>query len=437
MANRVGFSSSSNGRGRRRCCNLQNFRFCIAGAKWLPVVLIVAIVTWSYYAYIVHLCIFTVISDSGSTVSGVILAAVYHVFLVPFLMSYWQTVWTKPGKVPPNYSLSVSEVDIIETASEPLPALENLVASKDLAVVTRSIQGEVRYCSECSHIKPDRCHHCSVCNDCVLKMDHHCPWVNNCVGYYNQKFFFLFLGYAFLYCMYVMLSTLKYFIAYWSHDNAINLNNGKFHVIFLFFVSGMFAISLCSLFSYHIYLISQNRTTLEAFRPPVFRHGGSDRRGFYLGKCNNFREVLGDQPLLWFVPVFSSLGDGLTFPRQCQLDEDAELGGSGLTESREYMNNRPQNRRFQTSVIDSDDFSDEDEDEADLLLPPGKSRENTVGNGNARKPWQEHDDSLHAETSPDSLASTSGSGSRTSGPEVKYEGFTEFNYNSKSQNNVT
>ena len=86
------------------------------------------------------------------------------------------------------------------------------------------------------------------------------------MGYYNQKFFFLFLGYAFLYCMYVMLSTLKYFIAYWSHDNAINLNNGKFHVIFLFFVSGMFAISLCSLFSYHIYLISQNRTTLEAFR---------------------------------------------------------------------------------------------------------------------------------------------------------------------------
>ena len=114
--------------------------------------------------------------------------------------------------------------------------------------------------------QPDRTHHCSVCNDCVLKMDHHCPWVNNCVGYYNQKFFFLFLGYAFLYCMYVMLSTLKYFIAYWSHENAINISNGKFHVIFLFFVSGMFAISLCSLFGYHIYLISQNRTTLEAFR---------------------------------------------------------------------------------------------------------------------------------------------------------------------------
>jgi hypothetical protein len=131
---------------------MQQRKHLIPGAKWLPVVLIVAIVSWSYYAYIVHLCIFTVITESGA-VPGVILAAVYHVFLVPFLMSYWQTVWARPGKVPPNFGLTVSEVDIIETASEPLPALENLVANKDLAVVTRSMQGEVRYCSECSHIK--------------------------------------------------------------------------------------------------------------------------------------------------------------------------------------------------------------------------------------------------------------------------------------------
>ena len=152
MPNRVGFSSVASGRGRRGCCSVENCKLCIEGAKWLPVILIVAIVTWSYYAYIVHLCIFTVISESGAA-AGVILAAVYHVFLVPFLMSYWQTVWSRPGKVPQNFSLSMSEVDIIETASEPLPALENLIASKDLAVVTRSIQGEVRYCSECSHIK--------------------------------------------------------------------------------------------------------------------------------------------------------------------------------------------------------------------------------------------------------------------------------------------
>jgi len=125
---------------------------CFRGAKWLPVVLIVAIVTWSYYAYIVHLCIFTVIADSGA-VTGVILAALYHVFLIPFLLSYWQTVWTRPGRVPAAFNLSSADMDAIESASEPRQALENLISMKDLAVSTRSMQGEIRYCSECSHIK--------------------------------------------------------------------------------------------------------------------------------------------------------------------------------------------------------------------------------------------------------------------------------------------
>ena len=47
----------------------------------------------------------------------------------------------------------MADIDTIEAASEPRRALEHLIATKDLAVATRSLQGEVRYCSECSHIK--------------------------------------------------------------------------------------------------------------------------------------------------------------------------------------------------------------------------------------------------------------------------------------------
>ena len=45
-------------------------------------------------------------------------------------------------------------------------------------------------------------------------------------------------------------------------QGGINKDMGKFHVLFLFFVAIMFGISLISLFGYHCYLTSRNRSTL-------------------------------------------------------------------------------------------------------------------------------------------------------------------------------
>ncbi|XP_075990773.1 palmitoyltransferase ZDHHC16 [Anticarsia gemmatalis] len=50
-------------------------------------------------------------------------------------------------------------------------------------------------CKKCISPKPPRTHHCSVCDKCILAMDHHCPWLNNCVGYYNARYFYLYMLY--------------------------------------------------------------------------------------------------------------------------------------------------------------------------------------------------------------------------------------------------
>ncbi|XP_032527029.2 palmitoyltransferase ZDHHC16 [Danaus plexippus] len=50
-------------------------------------------------------------------------------------------------------------------------------------------------CKKCISPKPPRTHHCSVCDRCILGMDHHCPWLNNCVGFYNARYFYLYMVY--------------------------------------------------------------------------------------------------------------------------------------------------------------------------------------------------------------------------------------------------
>ncbi|XP_011209770.2 palmitoyltransferase ZDHHC20-B isoform X2 [Bactrocera dorsalis] len=292
---------------------------CMAALKWIPVIFIAAVIAWSYYAYVVSLCLLSI----ENVFEQIVFLIFYHIICVLFFWSYWKTIFTPVGTVPANWRIPEAEIEHIfhaDTQDQQKRILENF--AKTLPVTNRTLNGSVRFCEKCKIIKPDRAHHCSVCGACVLKMDHHCPWVNNCVNFTNYKYFVLFLGYALLYCLYVALTSLEYFIRFWrlelSQQGDLNSGMGRFNIVFLFFVSIMFAISLVSLFGYHVYLTLMNRTTLEAFRAPIFRIGGPDKNGFNLGKYANFQEVFGDNWKLWFLPVYTSVGDGLTYTTQKQ-----------------------------------------------------------------------------------------------------------------------
>ncbi|KAG6448131.1 hypothetical protein O3G_MSEX005345 [Manduca sexta] len=326
------------------CCRVCNM-WCWRAFKWLPVLLIVSIVTWSYYAYVYQLCISTI----ESTVQECVYLVLYHILLIMFAWSYWRTIFAEIKQIPEKYKLPEVELEKLlsaESEDAQRTILENF--AKDLPIVTRTMSGSVRYCNRCVLVKPDRAHHCSICARCVLKMDHHCPWVNNCVCFHNYKFFMLFLGYALIYCLFIMATCLPYFIRFWKGDFGTAASTGRYHIVFAFFVSLMFAISLGSLFGYHCYLVANNRTTLdmlinyrrlssptgqilnkmlktlvnEAFRAPMFR-SGADKNGFSIGAFNNFKEVFGNSPNLWLVPVFTSFGDGIVYPTP-RDDEESE-----------------------------------------------------------------------------------------------------------------
>ncbi|KPI94259.1 Palmitoyltransferase ZDHHC2 [Papilio xuthus] len=362
------------------CCRTCNM-WCWRAFKWLPVILVVSIISWSYYAYVIQLCIFTL----ESTVQKTIYLLVYHILLIMFCWSYWRTIFADIKQIPEKYKLPGEELDKLlsaESEDAQRTILDNF--AKDLPVLTRTMSGSVRYCNRCVLVKPDRAHHCSICARCVLKIDHHCPWVNNCVCFHNYKFFMLFLGYALIYCLFIMSTCLPYFIKFWkmyqkykhahcdrliengtytkpcmdmiTGDFGTSASSGRYHVVFAFFVALMFATTLGSLFGYHCYLVAHNRTTLdvllarlgrdrpsrkiisnfitamidEAFRAPMFR-GGADKNGFSLGAFNNFKEVFGNSPNLWMLPVFTSNGDGCEFPvrREHQLQTFAPQDAHG------------------------------------------------------------------------------------------------------------
>ena len=69
------------------CCEMSPYRgicgWCVSLFKWIPVLVISGIVTWSYYAYVVHLCLYTVQSE----VEKVILLVFYHIFVTFFVVS--------------------------------------------------------------------------------------------------------------------------------------------------------------------------------------------------------------------------------------------------------------------------------------------------------------------------------------------------------------
>ena len=273
--------------------------------NWFPVFLLHGIVAWSYYSYVVVMCIKTVENDT----ERIIYLVLYHLFLLIFLATYWKAILSKAGNPPEAFAMSGDQYLSYKNSGFNQSFLDSVAL--EVTLLTRTINGGRRFCRLCQALKPDRSHHCSSCGQCILKMDHHCPWVNNCVGWGNHKYFILFLWYSSMYTLYCSVTVLKYFIMFWTGD--IMQEDKNLNLPILFFTAVIFTGCLWALFGFHITLVVGNRTTLEHSRPAIFQHG-PDKFGFFIGPMANIQQVFGHVKWKWFLPIFTTPGNGTFFP---------------------------------------------------------------------------------------------------------------------------
>ncbi|OMJ77598.1 hypothetical protein SteCoe_22767 [Stentor coeruleus] len=282
----------------------------------LPVLVLLSVVIGGYIIY-VTLYIYYLIEGEDDTpeiyyfhsdeeksnarLRGYIFLIIQTWCLFLVLLSHSRAMFTDPGKIPDTHQWEVPSDGNSESSED----------NKQLA--ERSKKGSTRSCNHCKKKKPDRAHHCRQCNRCNLKMDHHCNWIANCVGYFNYKYFFVMVFYGSI--------SIGLFMATFWECLVVVLNDTDSSTVLCTFV--ILSYSLISLLGiavigfciFHIWQIKNNYTTIEFCEKKRKNIPGYTKSPFDQGTIyGNFKNALGDNPLIWFLPInCKKPEDGLYF----------------------------------------------------------------------------------------------------------------------------
>eukprot|EP00697_Spironema_sp_BW2_P008844 gnl/Spiro4/2356_TR1134_c0_g1_i1.p1 gnl/Spiro4/2356_TR1134_c0_g1~~gnl/Spiro4/2356_TR1134_c0_g1_i1.p1 ORF type:complete len:288 (+),score=13.55 gnl/Spiro4/2356_TR1134_c0_g1_i1:39-902(+) len=264
--------------------------------KWLGRFLVLLVC--SIVGFLLYTFVFVVWLPKwhDQTALAALLISLLLICLLLMTVSYLRAIFTPPGNVPVQWKDQVH--------------VRNF---RDQNEAHRLQPDEPwRYCLKCNTFKPDRSHHCSSCNECVLKMDHHCPWINNCVGFFNYKFFLLFV-------MYALCSSLVSFgglvVPAWdhmTHFHGVTNDRDDYLIIVSCWIALVSSICLLVFFSFHMWLVCHNVSTVEFHDYDYLLHP------YDIGCCNNFCQVFGASWWQWFLPVADSSmyrGEGIRWPR--------------------------------------------------------------------------------------------------------------------------
>lgn len=300
---------------------------------YVPVGLILCFTGYSYYVFVVALCCkhlriilaeYLINGEGKDTTKGALYIAFFNVLILLVLPSFARLLFTNPGKT------TRLKLRFASTQAEEEQALKSLGCYKDENAYLIVPKQNARFCSICQTPKPERSHHCSTCKCCILKMDHHCVWLNKCVGWGNYKYFVVFLCWSFIACGFLFGTLLQILIWQLANDK---LTGNSIQFLIVDILSLFFALATFSLLVYHINLCLYNMTTIEHLDwQDAKRNGGlpdellttnprhgklclSDR-AVSLDKLTNWEQVFGANPLLWAIPVHSTPGSGIYWPKQ-------------------------------------------------------------------------------------------------------------------------
>ena len=92
-------------------------------------------------------------------------------------------------------------------------------------------------------------------------MDHHCKFLNNCIGYRNYKYFIVFLFYASVSLIFLLVTMIEGF-SFYFHEYTWESINCKLFVAGYIYIFSIF-IGVIDLYIYHLSVIFKGVTTIE------------------------------------------------------------------------------------------------------------------------------------------------------------------------------
>ena len=282
---------------------------CRQFCRWLPVFFVLALIGWCYFIFtydILALLLNNPPAAVGTRSQGVAYTIAFNSIFALGMIAFVRAVFTDPGRIPDSWIVGAEDTE----AGSFIPQLHTLEVKHD---------GTRRICrkSKPNVYKPDRAHFRKMLGRCVLKMDHFCPWLNNCIGFYNHKYFVLFIVYMAAECIFILVVTTPVFMMIINNmeEVTLDLHDAEFHISLTYMMVCLLALGLCAFSGFHLYLLAGNYTTIEFLEKRGCQPPPGHVNRYDLGTWRNVCAVLGDNPLVWPLPVrWTCRGDGLSFP---------------------------------------------------------------------------------------------------------------------------